>query len=729
MPDPKKPKAAGGWPAIRYSIKVAFQVGIFPFLRTIFSRNSCKTCALGMGGQSGGMRNEQGDFPEICKKSMQAQLTDIQPGISNSLFQKKSIDDFKKLSGRELERVGRLACPLYKGSKDTHYQPISWEEALQKIVAQFQKTSADRTFFYSSGRSSNEAAFLLQLFARVYGTNNVNNCSYYCHQASGVGMTTSLGTGTATIVLEDLHQSDLIFVIGANPASNHPRFLRELMLCRRRGGEVVVINPLKELGLVRFAVPSDLRSMVAGGSEIASLYLQPNIGSDIAVLKGIAKCVIEAKKYDLSFVQQFTNDWEAYLADIEQTSWASILESSGLKKSEIEQVAQLYMDAKNVVFSWAMGITHHEHGVNNVQSITNLALLRGMVGRKDAGLLPLRGHSNVQGVGSVGFTPVLKNKIFENIQKEMQIQLPTEPGLDTMACMHAALENKIDLAFLLGGNLYQSNPDSQFAERALMNIPCTVYLTTTLNKGHFHGAGQESFILPVAARDEEKQATTQESMFNFVRMSDGGIVRLKNIRSEVEIISEIAARVLPNHPISFKEFQDHQQIRKSIAKIVPGFEQLETIMETKKEFQISGRTFHEPKFATSNYKANFAVVPIPELPREPDEFYLMTMRSEGQFNSIIYDEEDLYRGQNRRDIVLMNPTDIQKLGLQENDPIRVVSSAGSIDHFLVREFDVPPGNIAMYFPEANVLVPTNLDQKSKTPSFKSIRVKAFKSRA
>lgn len=721
----KKLKAAGGWAAIRYSVKVAFQVGILPFFRSITSKNSCKTCALGMGGQQGGMLNERGDFPEICKKSMQAQLTDIQPGIPKSLFAQQSIESLKKLSGRELERLGRLAFPLYKGKNDTHFQAISWEEALKNIIEKFCATSSDRTFFYSSGRSSNEAAFILQLFARLYGTNNVNNCSYYCHQASGVGLNLSLGTATATIMLEDLQQSDLIFVIGANPASNHPRFLRELMLCRRRGGSVVIINPLKELGLVRFAVPSDVRSMLSGGSEIASLYLQPNIGGDIAVLKGIAKLVLDAGKHDESFISQFTNHWDSFREDLQKTSWEEILTVSGLKKTEIEAVATLYMNAKNVIFSWAMGITHHDHGVDNVQSISNLALLRGMVGRKNAGLLPLRGHSNVQGVGSVGFTPSLKAKIFENLQQQYSIQLPTTPGMDTMACMRAALEDKVDLAFLLGGNLYHSNPDSQFATQALQKIPCTVYLTTTINTGHLFGAGKESYILPVAARDEEKQATTQESMFNFIRMSDGGIVRLRNIRSEVDIISDIASRVLSQSPIDFQEFKDHQAIRKVIAKIVPGFEKLETLDQTREEFHISGRVFHEPQFATPNYKANFKAIPIPPLKGEVGEFRLMTIRSEGQFNSIIYDEEDIYRGQTRRDVLLMNPEDILKKGLKPEDRVTVLSQTGKMEHILLREFDVPSGNVAMYFPEANILVPAVIDGKSKTPSFKSLTVKVI----
>ena len=719
-------ESGGGVRAIKYSLMVAKKVGTKKFVEAIFSKNTCKTCALGMGGQQGGMKNETGHFPEICKKSMQAQLTDIQPEIKEEVFKSTSIESFKVLSGRELEHLGRLNSPLYKKSGDTHYQTISWPDAISGIVDKLKVTAPDRTFFYSSGRSSNEAGFLLQLFARVFGTNNVNNCSFYCHQASGVALSSTIGSGTATIQLDDLEKSDLIFVIGANPASNHPRFVRELMFCRRRGGQVVIINPLKELGLIRFAVPSDIGSMLSGGSEIASEYLQPNIGGDIALFKGIAKIIIEENNYDSQFIKNFTNNFNDYKQDIINTSWDEIMSVSGIGKEIIERIARLYSSARNVVFSWSMGMTHHEHGVDNIESIVNLALLRGMLGRRNAGLLPLRGHSNVQGIGSVGVTPVLKETVFKNIQAKLNIKLPENPGMDTMACMKAADNNDIDFAFLLGGNLYGSNPDSEFANRALSKIPFKVFLNTTLNKGHFFGIEQEILILPVAARDEEKQKTTQESMFNFVRLSDGGIIRLDNVRAEVDIISEIAEGVLGNEQINFSEFRNHNNIRKSIAKTIPGFEEIENIESTGKEFQISGRTFHKPYFATPDKKANFRVIKLPSLKGNNGEFRMMTMRSEGQFNTIIYEEEDLYRGQTGRWVVLMNKNDIEKLGFKTDQKVTLESETGKMENVIVREFDIPTGNIATYYPEANVLVPTTIDPRSKTPAFKSVSVKILK---
>jgi len=716
-------KPVSGFSSIKYSLAVARKVGFRNFFKSISSKNTCKTCALGMGGQLGGMTNETGHFPEICKKSIQAQLTDIQLAIPDSVFRDTTISELKEISPRKLQQMGRLNTPLYKSREDEKYSPISWDEALVKIVSKLKEVSPDRTFFYSSGRSSNEAGFLLQLFVRVFGTNNINNCSYYCHQASGVGLTSTLGSGTATIVLEDLKHADLIWVIGANPSSNHPRLMTELLKCRRRGGQVIIVNPLKEPGLVRFKVPSDWRSMLLGNNQIATDYIQPNIGGDLALFKGIAKVLLEKSHVDSEFIANYTHGFDVFSQDVKETPWKEIVEVSGIDQWQIEYLAGEYSKAENIVFSWAMGITHHEHGVENVESIVNLALLRGMVGRKHAGLLPLRGHSNVQGVGSMGVTPVLKEKVFKNIEEFLGIQLPKQPGLDTMASMKAAFNDEIDFALLLGGNLYSATPDAAFADTALNRIPFKAFVTTTLNQSHLYGVEGEVVILPVAARDEEKQATTQESMFNFVRMSDGGIVRLDNVRSEVEIIADIAEGVLGQNGVDFSSFKTHRNIRKAIAHTIPGFEKIGEIDETKEEFKISGRTFHEPQFATPDGKAHFKVVPIPSLKGGDTEFQLTSVRSEGQFNTIVYEEEDTFRGIDNRWVVMMNADDMISLGVVENDRVDIHNETGIMERVKVKSFDIPAGNAAAFFPEANVLIPTILDPRSNTPGFKSNAVK------
>ncbi len=686
------------------------------------ARNACKTCALGMGGQAGGMRNEAGHWPEVCKKSLQAMVADMQHGLKPEFFKQYSIAQLQTLSPRELEWCGRLVAPVYAGPGDLHYRVIGWEEALERIATQLRAHQPDENFFYASGRSSSEAGFIFQLFARLYGTNYVNNCSYYCHQASGVGLNASLGTGTATVSLEDVENADLFFLIGGNPASNHPRLMRTMMNIRRRRGQVIVINPVKEVGLVNFSVPSDPWSLLFG-SKIASLYVQPHIGGDLALLNGVAKVILEQDAVDKSFIDSATEGFESYVRQLRATEWETIERDSGVERSVIERIAEVYRNAKNVVFGWTMGITHHEHGVGNVQTIVNLALLRGMVGRRSAGVLPIRGHSNVQGMGSVGVVPNLKQQFLENLESHLNVKLPRSPGLDTMACMQAADDGTIRSAICLGGNLFGSNPDARFAHQALGKLDLVAYLNTTLNTGHAWGRGRETLILPVLARDEEPEPTIQESMFNFVRLSDGGNSRLEGPRSEVAIIASIARRVLGDHlAVDWSSMTSHHRIREMIARNVPGHEAARDIDQTRKEFHIGGRLIHTPRFPTPSGKAQFVFHASPPLPGSNGQLRLMTVRSEGQFNTVVYEEEDIYRGQERRDVILMNRHDIERLGLKVDQRVTVRSSAGSMHGILVRDYDIRAGNALMYFPEANVLVPKNTDPRSKTPAFKCVLV-------
>jgi molybdopterin-dependent oxidoreductase alpha subunit len=730
----KQKKTGGGWSAIWYTFRMARRVGWRRLWQAMRAKNTCKTCALGMGGQAGGMRNELGLWPEVCKKSFQAMVADMQAGITPEFFAKFSLDQLQALSPRELEWCGRLTAPLHAGPGDTHYRVVDWNFALARIALQLQKTTPDENFFYCSGRSSNEAGFLLQLLSRLYGTNYVNNCSYYCHQASGVALTNALGTGTATVTLDDVEHADLFFLIGGNPASNHPRLMRTLMNMRRRGGHVIVVNPMKEVGLVNFSVPSDVRSLLFG-SKIASLYVQPHIGGDIALLVGLAKCVLLREAEDRLFLAH-TEGSEAFIEQVRVTPWDEIENNAGIERAVIEQMADLYCRARNVVFGWTMGITQHEHGVDNVQAIVHVALLRGMVGRPHAGLLPIRGHSNVQGIGSMGVAPSLKEQIFNNLENYLKVKLPTTPGLDTMACMRAAADGHVRSALCLGGNLFGSNPDAAFAHRALGKLELVTYLNTTLNTAHAWGRGKETLILPVLARDEEAGATTQESMFNFVRLSDGGraspsstgeglgVRKHSGPRGEVQILCAIADRLLgSNGPVNWKALENHCHIRQMIAQIIPGYEMVGAIDATKQEFQIAGRTFHEPKFKTPTGKARFRTVVIPPLRGDGSQLRLMTIRSEGQFNTVVYEDEDSYRGQERRDVILMSQADIEWFGLRINQRVTVRSDAGMMPNILVRAFDIKPGNAAMYFPEANVLVPTTVDPASKTPAFKSVLVR------
>jgi molybdopterin-dependent oxidoreductase alpha subunit len=726
MSQGKKPKAiiGGGTKKVLYTLNTVRRIGLLSSAKALVSKNACKACGLGMGGQLGGMTNESGEFPAVCNKSVQAQSTDIQPPIPDEIF-KHSLADFRQLSAREMEGLGRLNTPLFKARDSQYFRPVDWRFALDQAAAQFSSTTPDNSFFYMSGRSSNEAGFVLHLLARVYGTNNVNNCSFYCHQATNVGLHNSIGTGTATIELEDLDHCDLIFVIGANPASNHPRFIHKLQSCRERGGDVIIINPAREPGLVRFAVPKSARSMISGGTAIATDYLQPHIGSDLSVFTAIGKALLEAEQIDQQFIEEYTSGFDDYKQQLEDSSWDELCESSGLSRKAIETVAARYARAKKAVFAWGMGITHHLHGVENVEAIANLSLLRGMIGMPHAGLLPLRGHSNVQGIGTIGVKPVLSRQVFDAMEQQLGIELPESKGLDTLACLTKAHEGHIDTALIMGGNLYEATPDSQWAQQAMDRIACKVFLTTTLNRGHIHGLdNSEAIIFPVTARDEEWQSTTQESMFNYVRLSDGGIKRLSNVKPEVEILCDLASRIVPSSTLDFEVFKTHDTIRQAIARIVPGMEALGNIGIAKKEFHVRQRLLHRPEFKTATGKAMFVRHQWKNRKHTSAQFpfQLMSVRSEGQFNSIIYEDSDSYRGTTHRWIVFMGADDLGQMGVTPGQKITLLSASGEMRGLTVHEFGLPKGNLMAYYPEANVLTSRKTDPRSKTPAFKSIAV-------
>ncbi len=710
----------GGFKAIRSVLRYSIKIGPINLWRALHSKNACKACAFGTGGQNGGLYNEANHGIEICNKNIQAHLSDIRPAISTALFLEKSVTDLALLSDKELEDLGRLTTPLHKAAGDTHYSPISYDDALIILSQRLQNTDPDRSFFYASGRSSNEAAFLLQLLARLYGTNNINNCSYYCHQASGVALNNAIGTGTATIEYGDIKKCDLMFVFGANPASNHPRFLKTLLELRRRGGKVVVVNPAKEAGMVRFASPSDWRSMLHGGEDIASEYVQPHLGGDMALIQGITKAVIENGTHDIHFINKHTTEFDTLKAAIEKLDWPLIEKNAGVQQKQIEQIAEIYAQSNNTIFSWSMGLTHHTHGVDSIQALVSLALLRGMIGKPGAGLLPLRGHSNIQGTGSMGFTPALKSSIEQQLEKHLKHPLPNKPGLDTMACMNASADGKMDAAIMLGGNLLASNPDTVFATEALNKIPFKCYLNPTINKSHVHGVEQEVIILPVRARDEEQQPTTQESMFNFVRLSNGGINRFQQLISETEIICRLGKSLIPQSLLDFAHFENHNNIRKFIGRAIPGYGSIDGIAESKQEFHIDGRVHHTASFNTATGKASFTYEEAPQ--NTSSQLKLTSVRSEGQFNSIIYHEYDSYREQTERWVVLMNIKDMKQRGLKKDQKVDIKTDTGTMQAVKVKPFPIRQGNVMTYYPEANILIPRNVDQKSKTPSFKSVEI-------
>ncbi|CAA0083597.1 FdhF/YdeP family oxidoreductase [Zhongshania aliphaticivorans] len=717
-------KVIGGGPKkVLYTLNTARKIGLLNSAKALNAKNACKACGLGMGGQRGGMTNELDEFPSVCNKSIQAQSTDIQAPIPAAVFS-HTLEEFRSLSARELETLGRLGQPVYKAAGENRYAVVDWDWAINHAAEGLAKVSPDRSFFYSSGRSSNEAGFLLQLMARLYGTNNISNCSYYCHQATGEALGNTVGTGTATVELDDIAHCDLFFLIGANPASNHPRLLHKLIGLRRRGGTVVVINPLREAGLVQFAAPKMISSIMKGGDEVASIYLQPKIGSDIALFTAIAKAVIEKEGTAQQFILEHASGYTEFECYVQAQSWQDLLDSCGIEKDDVQRVADVYIQSQNTIFAWGMGMTHHQHGVDNIEWISNLALMRGMVGKVNAGLLPLRGHSNVQGIGTIGVKPVLPSEVFSRIEQTFGVKLPKGKGMHTLESLEWAYDGGIDAALIMGGNLYEASPDSKWAAKALDNIGLKIFLTTTLNRGHVTGVDVgESLIFPVCARDEEPEPTTQESMFNYVRLSDGGIERIASVRSEVAILADIASKLVLDCPINFTEFKRHQKVRQAIAKVVPGMEELADIDVAKQEFYVSGRLKHQPEFNTPDGRARF-VIPLSAgtVGESMRPYTMMTIRSEGQFNSIIYEESDSYRGVNNRWTVLLNQQDALELGVSEGATVDICSDYGEMRGVEVKLFNLPKGCVAAYYPEANVLSSRRTDPRSHTPQFKSIAV-------
>ncbi|MFK7913811.1 MAG: FdhF/YdeP family oxidoreductase [Pseudomonadales bacterium] len=716
----------GGTNKVLYTLATARRIGLLNSAKAMTSNNTCKACGLGMGGQKGGMTNELGEYPSVCNKSVQAQSTDIQPPIPSEVFN-HSLLELQALSAHELEHLGRLGRPLYKPAGADRYREVGWDVAMDHAAAALADCKPERSFFYSSGRSSNEAGFVLQLLARLYGTNNVSNCSYYCHQATSEALESTVGTGTATIELDDLGGCDLVFLIGANPASNHPRLLHKLIELRRRGGHVVVINPLREAGLVRFAAPKMMSSLIKGGDEVASLYLQPRIGRDIELFTAIAKAVDEAGGLASDFLAQHTVDSQAFLEQIRSVSWDVLIQACGVDETDIRSVAQRYCASEKTVFAWGMGMTHHLHGVQNIEWISNLALMRGMVGKRYAGLLPLRGHSNVQGIGTIGVKPVLPEAVFARMEQAFGVRLPTTKGLHTLASLEAAASAEMDLAVLVGGNLLAATPDTRWATQALDQVGTKIFLTTTLNRGHVCGVESgAAIVLPVCARDEEPESTTQESMFNYVRLSDGGIERIASVRSESRILAELGQRLLPDGPVDFAAFRGHQKVREAIAAVIPGMGALAELAVAKREFHVRGRVLHKPEFSTPDGKARFVLGAAATL-ADSRPFTLMSIRSEGQFNSIVYEEQDSYRGVVSRWSVLLNQQDVLELGVSEDSCVDLESDQGVMRAVRVKVFAVPQGCAAVYYPEANVLTSSASDPRSHTPAFKSIAVSITKS--
>ncbi len=735
-----RPQAGGGIPVIQYWAEQTFSPQGPKIWQTLLHKSACLSCAWGTGGQKGGFVNEDGEPLQRCAKSVEAIASELQPAVPESVFTRKSIAELQQLTALEANNLGRLSFPMILRAGKSHYERISWDE-VYAITTQAMQQPPERVASYSSGRSSNEAAFLLQLMLRALGSNNLADCSDLCHAASTVGLRQMFGSGTSMVSLADLKQADCVVLIGSNAPANHPRLMNELIQLRDRGGKVIVINPTIEVGLVKFASPAyPVKSMLSGGSDISSLYLQPIPGSDTALFIGIQKALVEHQLIDLDYLQAHTTGWEAVVEAAQNTPWKAITDACGVPKSDIKLATQMIGRSTKVIFAWAMGVTQQINGVDNIYSIANTALLTGNAGKAGAGTMPIRGHSNVQGFGSMGVTIHLKREIQTALEKLLNKPLSTVKGYDTRALIDAAAAGKVDSLICLGGNLYSANPDSRQAKQALGAIDTIVHLATKPNPGHFHGlARQNTLIIPVFARFENPHQTTVESGNNFVRLNDSGETHLKqaDLISEVEFLAELARRLHGDDPVNWHQLQNPAYVRQLIAQTIPGYEEIGAIDDTQTEFTIAGRIFHQSKFPTPSGKANMFVTPLPQLnPPSLADFgldgrpgaialVLGTGRSYGQHNTVVYNNADKYRNMPDRNCILLNRLDAESVGWREYQKVTVQGDAGKLENVSVIYGQIRRGAAMMFYPEVNVIFTAKIDPRCGTPAFKRVPVAVY----
>jgi molybdopterin-dependent oxidoreductase alpha subunit len=728
----------GGWPLIDGWARATLSPSGPRLWQTLTHKSACLSCAWGTGGQNGGFRDELGEPLQRCLKSVEAIQAELLPAVPAQVFAGRTIQALQQLESRDCDRLGRLDRPLIRRQGQHHYEPISWEEVHALTAAAFRTPPPQRVATYSSGRSSNEAAFLLQLLLRALGSNNLADCSDLCHAPSTVGLTRVFGSGTSMVSLESLQQAECVVLVGSNAPANHPRLMNELIRLRQRGGTVIVINPVREGGLVSFGSPAfPIRSLL-NGSDIASQFLQPIPGSDTAVFLGIQKALLGRAAIAWDFLQAHADGWQELIAQIEATSWEAICACCGLDQAELERAAAAIAASDGVVFAWAMGITHHSNGTTNVQAIANTAVLTGNVGRPGAGTMPIRGHSNVQGFGSMGVSASLREPLRLALEALLQRPLSREPGYDTRRLIEAADRGEVDTLLCLGGNLFAANPDSDQARRALGRIDTMIYLATKPNSGHFHGLGaRQTLLLPVFNRFETPHRTTTESGNNWVRFNEPGSTHLRSglLISELEFLGELAHRLHGSSPIDWRRLRDPVYVRELIARTVTGYAPLAEIDASAREFQVEGRVFAEPRFATANGRAQLATTPLPQLQLPTLELFgglapgekgvvlnLITARSYGQHNTVVYKQADRYRGMPHRQTILMNPEDLLASGLQAHQRVTVQGEAGQLRGIEIIPGSIRSGAALMFYPEANVLMRAVIDAESGTPAFKRVPV-------
>ena len=679
---------------------------------------------------------------EFCENGAKALASEATRKLADAqFFARHSVEELKAQSDHWHELQGRIEQPMVLREGASHYQPISWEEAFQLIASHLNKLpSPDAAIFYTSGRASNEAAFLYQLFARSFGTNNLPDCSNMCHESSGLAMRQSVGVGKGTVTMDDFLEADVILCAGQNPGTNHPRMLTTLEEAVKRGAKVISINPLREAGLMGFAHPQHLTAMLGHRTKLASHFLTVRINGDLALFRGLAKVLLENDGPDLdqAFIQKHTQNFKVYQSLVEGTSWDEIVRMSGVTEEEIRELAGLLASgSRKVITCWAMGLTQHRNAVATIREVVNVHLLLGAIGKTGAGLCPVRGHSNVQGDRTMGIFEQMPEWFLEALDRECGIQSPRKHGHDTVASILAMHRDEAKVFFALGGNFLQATPDTDFTAQALQKCELTCHVSTKLNRSHLV-PGRTALILPCLGRSEldgDSRFVTCENSMGIVQPSCGSLSPASpHLLSEVEIIARLAGATLgkngavPWHWLS----EDYDRIRDLIEKVVPGFENFNRRLDEEGGFYLPNSA-KVRKWDTPEGKAVFSTAPMDAFQPAEGRLTLQTLRSHDQFNTTIYGMDDRYRGiSNARRIIFLNPEDMLVRQIRPGQPVDITSywknETREAKGFLAIPYEIPAGSAAAYFPEANVLVPIGSQAEgSGTPTSKAVEISILSS--
>ncbi|WP_406305627.1 FdhF/YdeP family oxidoreductase [Streptomyces sp. NBC_00885] len=730
--------AAAGLPAIGHTLRMAQQqMGVRRSAQTLLKVNQkdgfdCPGCAWPEGD-----KRHTAEFCENGAKAVAEEATLRR--VTPEFFAAHSLADLASRSGYWLGQQGRITQPMYLPEGADQYEPVSWERAFAIIAEELTALdSPDEALFYTSGRTSNEAAFLFQLFAREFGTNNLPDCSNMCHESSGSALTETIGIGKGSVSLEDLHQADLIIVAGQNPGTNHPRMLSALEKAKNAGAKIISVNPLPEAGMERFKNPQTPQGMLKG-TALNDLFLQIRIGGDQALFRLLNKLILETEgAVDEEFVREHTHGYEEFTAAAAAADWDETLAATGLRRAEIERALAMVLSSRRTIVCWAMGLTQHKHAVVTIREVVNFLLLRGNIGRPGAGVCPVRGHSNVQGDRTMGIFERPAPAFLDALEKEFGFAPPRHHGFDVVRSIQALRDGEAKVFFAMGGNFVAATPDTEVTEAAMRRARLTVHVSTKLNRSHTV-TGTRALILPTLGRTDKdiqaggRQVVTVEDSMGMVHASRGNLTPASPLLlSEPAIVSRLARTVLgPSSTTPWEDFEkDYGTIRDRIARVVPGFEDFNARIARPGGFTLPHAPRDERRFPTATGKANFTAAPV-EFPEVPaGRLLLQTLRSHDQYNTTIYGLDDRYRGiKGGRRVVLVSPEDAQELGLEDGSYTDLVSEwKDGVERratgFRVVHYPTARGCAAAYYPETNVLIPLDSTaDTSNTPASKSVLIR------